>query len=257
MADGLFCLFTFTVVACVIALSWKLLDDLKGEAEYQTIRRIAGIEEGEKVMGPGGTDPGYGIQLPDIQEDILKSINPAYTAWLYIPDTEVNYPVVLSQDNQDYLKKTFEGNDNANGTLFFDCSNPPFSSLNTVIHGHNMKSGKMFGQLDGYLSYDFLNSHPLVYVFHQGIWSVYHIFAVYQADNQKTDPYRYLFSSRDAFAEFVKHCQQNSIYKASDKGTDVEEILTLSTCYGKNKKLIVQAALLPQDTPYRSREVTE
>ena len=78
----------------------------------------------------------------------LSAINPDIVGWVYIEDTGVNYPVVQGEDNEYYLHHTFEGRENFSGAIFMDttCS-PDFSSDNSILFGHNLKTGEMFGAL--------------------------------------------------------------------------------------------------------------
>lgn len=82
-------------------------------------------------------------------------------AWLYCPDTVINYPVVQSDDNEYYLRRLMDGSSNTAGTLFADyrCS-PDFSDPHTVIYGHNMKNDTMFGILPEYGAQEFYEPHP-------------------------------------------------------------------------------------------------
>ena len=78
----------------------------------------------------------------------LQEENKDIIAWLYCPDTEINYPVVQSKDNEYYLRRLLDGTWNIAGTLFMDYRNAAdCSDLHTIIYGHNMKNNTMFGSL--------------------------------------------------------------------------------------------------------------
>ena len=87
-------------------------------------------------------------------------------AWLYCPDTVIDYPVMKADDYSYYLKHLPDGTHNANGTLFLDynCA-PDFSDSLSVIYGHKMKSGKMFGSLEGYKKEGYYSEHPYMYLY--------------------------------------------------------------------------------------------
>lgn len=207
-----------------------------GEEEYAVVRQLANLEEQEL------SDALRESRLPEINEKELKGINSAYAAWLYLPDTSVNYPIVVASNNQEYLRKTFEGKRSSNGSLFFDSATKPFSSLNTVIHGHNMKSGKMFGELKKYLNEDFLKGHDKLYLFCNGKWKEYQLLSVYLTGNTDIEPYQVLFRSKADFYRYIADSVKKSKYPVSvQAGTNESNtLLTLSTCYGKREKLIVQ-----------------
>ncbi len=95
----------------------------------------------------------------------LQKINGDVTAWLYCPDTKINYPVVQTVDNEYYLNRQFDGTWNSNGTLFLDCRCvQDFHDGNSIVYGHHMKSGAMFGELSNYKSQAFYEEHPCMYL---------------------------------------------------------------------------------------------
>ena len=78
--------------------------------------------------------------------DALARINPDVKAWIYIKGTGINYPIVQTTDNTSYLHRTFEGKDSFIGAIFLDAGcEPDFSSENSIVYGHNLKNGQMFG----------------------------------------------------------------------------------------------------------------
>jgi len=87
----------------------------------------------------------------------LKEINPDTMAWLAVDGTHIDHPVVRSRDNFDYLDTGFDGKDYAGGTLFLDKGNESFEDPYSVIHGHNMAGGAMFGDLDKFLDEGFFS----------------------------------------------------------------------------------------------------
>ena len=83
--------------------------------------------------------------------DVLSKENQDVIGWLYCPDTSINYPVVQAADNEYYLHRLLDDSKNAAGTLFMDYRNSAdLSDWNSVIYGHNMKNGSMFGSLPDY-----------------------------------------------------------------------------------------------------------
>lgn len=96
----------------------------------------------------------------------LKSINPETVAWIYIPGTNVNYPVVHTSDNEKYLKKTFKGYNSyiSWGTIFMDCNNKPdFSDQNIITYGHNMNDGSMYQLFSDMKDQSVFNSYRNIY----------------------------------------------------------------------------------------------
>ena len=99
--------------------------------------------------------------LPEYQG--LVEANPDTVGWLSISDTEINYPVVQRGDNEYYLKHSFYGEEDSNGALFVDYRSDIVNQhTNTIIYGHNMRSGMMFGGLKNYLDKTFYENHKTI-----------------------------------------------------------------------------------------------
>jgi sortase B len=109
------------------------------------------------------------IYIPNLEIDFeaLKSINEDAVAWLYCPDTVIDYPVMRADDYSYYLYHLADGTRNVNGSIFIDYNCPPdFSGNLTVIYGHHMKSGgMMFGSLEEYKNQKYYNEHPFMYLY--------------------------------------------------------------------------------------------
>lgn len=88
-------------------------------------------------------------KIPNITIDFdeLLSVNKDCIGWIYVPNTRINYPIVQSHDNIDYVKSTFSGSENKSGAIFSDCRIVSPFSQKTIIYGHNMKNGTMFHDL--------------------------------------------------------------------------------------------------------------
>lgn len=177
--------------------------------------------------------------LPDINETALFQINPDYAAWIFIPNTNIHYPVVYPKDNSAYLTKTFAGQNQSCGCLFFDCLESPFSKPNTIIHGHNMKSGDMFGGLKQYLFEEYARAHSNLFLYHDGSWVDYRLYSVYITDNGDFFPFQNHFPENEDYKRYLVSSYLKSRIKPLDP-VDGEELLTLSTCHGNKQKLILQ-----------------
>jgi len=101
-----------------------------------------------------------------IDFDTLKAQNKDTIGWIYLEGTPINYPIVRrDNDNEYYLDHLFNGSQNENGTIFADYRNTqPFEEWNTVLYGHNMKDGAMFGYMDEYSAQPFYDTHPVPYI---------------------------------------------------------------------------------------------
>ena len=176
--------------------------------------------------------------------------NDDFIAWIRIPGTNVDYPVVWTDDAEYYLHHTFTGKQGAAGTLFSlmktDYSIP---SRNIAIYGHHLKSTgeKMFTSLMRYKDADFYAGHETVLLDTLYESGSYRIFAVLNFRSGEWDASQADFESDAAFLEFIRYARRNALY---DTGVTVgaeDSILTLITCDrsygGKAGRLAVVAVL--------------
>lgn len=99
----------------------------------------------------------------------LKRINKDIVAWIQIPGTGVDYPIVQGRDNQEYLHKTFQRKYNPSGCIFLDSKcKKDFSSDNNILYGHHMRDGSMFAELVKYKEVSFWKKHQKVYLYMPG-----------------------------------------------------------------------------------------
>lgn len=214
------------IALCVFAYSaWQLFKIFssykKGNDEYEKIQSLALNVEKTK-------------DNPKVTVDFekLRKINPDVVAWIRFDEPKViNYPVVHSKDNNEYLTKLFGEGKNTYGTLFVDKdNNGQFYDKNTFIYGHRMKSGSMFGKLEKYMKKDFYEKNPFFYIYTpDGKESKYEIFsaAVVKATS---DSYQKSYSTPDDFAKYIENERAQSLYQTDVKVTGESQIVSLSTC---------------------------
>lgn len=119
---------------------------------------------------------------PQIDFEGLRAVNRDVIGWIFIEGTDVNYPLLVGSDNQQYLFQSYMKKYAVAGSIFLDyrCSRN-LSDYHTVIYGHNMKNGMMFGELDAYQKADYLAAHPYVYIIMaDGSWNKYRVLACEQ-----------------------------------------------------------------------------
>ena len=164
--------------------------------------------------------------------------------WLYVEAVGISYPILQGSSNQQYLRKNLDGEYDICGSVFMDAENSSdFTDPNTIIFGHNMADGSMFGRLKEFSLDNALQTSPYVWVITEQQEYCYRIFSVQVAE--VTDECYTLFSGRgDKFADFLRRMRQNSM---EDTGefvfSDTDSILTLSTCNGNNtsSRYVIQA----------------
>ena len=174
--------------------------------------------------------------------------NPDFVAWLRIPGTNVDYPVVQTDNPDYYLNHTFSGKSSVVGTLFSlagaDYAAP---GRNIAIYGHHLRSSgeKMFTSLMRYKNPDFYEDNQTIVLDSLYRHSEYTIFAVVNMKAGDWEPSRTTFSGDAAFMAFVNRAKSESLY---DTGVEVgadDHILTLITCdrsyAGKEGRLVILA----------------
>lgn len=144
-----------------------------------------------------------------------------------------------------YLHHLFSGESNINGSIFVDCHNQPdFTDQNTIVYGHNMKNGSMFGTLDKYQDKELFEQHPEFYLYLPDKILKYRIFSCY-AGRTGSEGYRYHFPEAEDFQTFLDTV---SSYRDYDTGTELsatDRIVTLSTCVNsrRNYRYLVHGKL--------------
>ncbi len=174
----------------------------------------------------------------------LRLANPDIYAWIYIPDTNVNYPVLQSPtDDSYYLNHDKDGNYSDAGAIYSQLANKTdFSDPVTVLYGHNMNSGGMFATLHYFENKEFFDSHQDMYIYTDGHIYTYKVVAAYQYDN------RHILNSFN-FADtavtqqyFDSVLNPNSLVMNVREGVQLsaesDKIVQLSTCTGDANRLV-------------------
>ena len=138
------------VICAVIGIREYLLQKNAGN-EYEEIREEVGTGQPEPEPEPEPEAPA--VEIP-IDFASLQARNPDVYAWITVPGTQVDYPILQSaSDNGYYLDHTIDGEEKPEGSIFTENYNSKdFEDPNTVIYGHNMKNGSMFRTLHDYMT---------------------------------------------------------------------------------------------------------
>lgn len=164
--------------------------------------------------------------------------NKDMAAWLRIPGTNIDYPVMWTpEDETYYLYRAFDGSENKNGCLLLDADSclAPLTT-NLIIHGHNMKSGAMFGNLTDYEDQAFYEKHKNIILYTEECQRNYEVIAVFRSQvYRKTDEVFkfYKFFQADTleeFDDFYNNIKQLSQYDTGVTAEFGDHFLTLSTC---------------------------
>jgi len=158
------------VAVCLMVLSFCICTGFgiyfmyrEGVQEYEDLRTY--VKETDEDDHTEGTDGSDGKQTV-VDFKALKKMNPDIVAWIRIPDTSIDYPVVQGNDDSYYLTHTFKKTEHVAGAIFLDSdNNADFSDDKNIIYGHNMKDGSMFQGLHKYESESYLQEHNKVYLY--------------------------------------------------------------------------------------------
>lgn len=170
-------------------------------------------------------------------------------AWLYSPDTRIDYPVVQARDNAYYLSRLMDGSSNSSGTLFMDFRNMgDFSSKNTVIYGHHMKDGSMLASIVDYANQAYYDEHPVLYLNTPGGNYRLEVFAGF-VTWYDSRVYTFDFLSRTEFEEWLTLMRSYSDFICDVEVAPDDRIVTLSTCTYEydNARYVLMAKLVPLD----------
>lgn len=197
------------------------------------------------------------LDIPQADEEVnpidfkeLTAKYPDVYAWIRIPGTNVDYPIVQHEsDNEYYLKHTIDGKKRIEGSIFTENYNSKdFEDPNTLIYGHNMLNGSMFRTLHKYKDRQFFDENRDVYIYQDGKILKYRIFAAYTYDD------RHIMMSFDFEDEKNFEIYLNSILTNRgmsdniDTGISIttkDKIITLSTCTSnQSQRYLVQAVLV-------------
>lgn len=254
IAIGIFCFAAWKLVT--IYLDYKTgVDEYTALEEYADNEKVTeGLEDSmdaNDTMGDewgdaelteqSGSSRFESMENP-IDFDSLQEINPDVIGWLEMEAVDtINYPIVQGEDNDYYLHRTFQRTDNFAGSIFMDYMNKSnFGQRNTIVYGHNMKNGSMFGSLKNYRDQEVYKKSPYFWIYTPTRIYKYEIFACAEVDKFGQD-YQITFRDKEDFREFIYRAQDQALY---DTGVDVDytdTVVTLSTCTGNEAtRFIVQ-----------------
>lgn len=172
----------------------------------------------------------------------LKERNPDVLGWIYLPDSNIDYPVVQGSDNEYYVHHDLDGNYLYDGCIFVDSTvKDPFRDFNTVIYGHRMRSGAMFNHLGKYKDRDFFDSHRTIIIETEDASYDLHIIAFCaEYDDSKLYTTRFRESSyetEDSGAgkrltkqDFTDLIREKAVILSDEEFGEEDTFVTLSTC---------------------------
>lgn len=192
-------------------------------------------------------------QLPDNPIDLsdIQQRNSDVYAWITIPNTQIDYPIVQSytEDDSFYLNHNIDKNYDQKGSIYTEKMNSlDFTDPNTVIYGHNMLDGSMFQNLHLFRDKDFFDKNKYIYIYTSGHIFKYEIFAAYKGDN-KHILNTYNFNNKKVFSDYIENVKSPKSLEVNTRKVNIttdDKLITLSTCIGNESdyRYLVQGVLI-------------
>lgn len=239
------------LVICLAAAGWagymgvsELLERKTGNDYYADlaaqVRTEAYSAVAEPTATPAPTATPEPTEVPDVTPEpteeplldfeALRARFPDLVGWIRIADSGIDYPVVQGIDNDFYLTHLPDKERNSAGSIMMDAAcHPNFGSAVTILHGHHMRSGAMFGDLDLYLEEGYYEAHPVIRLNTPEANYDVEIFAVTIVDG-RTYGYETSFEDEEAFAAFLEELTQENAIDAEYEIEFGDRLLMLSTC---------------------------
>ena len=244
---GIFALIAVVAIVWLVSYQIKLKNQQK---EYENLRQS--VVNSDLNEADEGVDlSAYNVPDKKIEFSLLKAKNQDVYAWITIPDTNIDYPVLQHPTELDYyLDYNMDGTKGYPGCIYSQFINSKdFSDFNTVLYGHNMNAGTMFANLHYYKDTEFFNSHPYIYVYTEDGVLVYQVFFLYTFSDV------HLLMGFDLTKEEIRQIYIDNIFSLNGinnnfnrevEVTTDSRILTLETCVNNqdDKRYIVAAVLV-------------
>lgn len=179
--------------------------------------------------------------------DKLLEVNSDMVGWITVKGTKIDYPIVRTTDNAYYLQRNFYKEKDYNGWVFMDYrNNIDVLDDNTIIYAHNrFTSGVMFGSLPDLRKkawHKDKSNYELTFnsLYMNGTWKIFSYYGI----DVTSDYLITNFYDKKEHQEFLNMITTRSEYDFKTKVTTEDKIVTLSTCLDDNKRFVVHAVLV-------------
>lgn len=195
-------------------------------------------------------------ELPDNPVDFtaLQAEFPEAVAWIRIPDTAIDFAVMQSGTNTKedfYLDHNEAGEASELGAIYIQKYNhADFSDPNTILYGHNIRGGKMFGGIHKFKKEDYFNDHEYLYVYTPGHVLTYRIYALFDYGTRHL-LWAYDFTTEEGYQQFIDKTLNprtyNRLVREGVTPTTADRVVTLSTCQNSGDGRLLLVAVLVED----------
>lgn len=245
------------IISIVNILKWTI-DNKKTDKQTEIITNIKVIEEvtddenTEIIEQPITIDKNapywnfIKMNLIDANFNELKQINKEVRGWIQVNGTNINYPYVQASDNDFYLNHSFDKSSNGAGWIFMDYrNNPQEFDKNTIIYGHGRSNTSMFGTLKNILKSSWFkdSNNYVIKLATEQENSLWEVFSVYKIPTT-SDYLQIKFSSDEEFQNFANKLIERSSYNFNTPVNSTDKIITLSTCWNNEEKVVMHAKLI-------------
>lgn len=252
------CILILIAIGSLIAAVVITIFHKKEDKDAQDAIRDTALSQSATVTPqPQNSEPPQATEIPDA-EPVTPTPEPTATpipaiknpyedyylansdmaGWLVVPGTVIDYPIMWTPEDENfYLYRDFKKRDNNNGCLILDTDSSldPLTT-NLIIHGHNMKSGAMFGNLTDYEKQSYFEDHKQIILYTPQCQRNYEIIAVFRSQvYKKTDDvfkfYKFFQAdTEEQFKDFYDNIKELSLYDTGVTAEFGDRFITLSTC---------------------------
>ncbi len=229
--------------------------------DYRTNRsyaQMSELKEAPVLLQPDNSQPVIHYTTEEDAEprevlDEYKNLlnrNKKLIGWVKIDDTNIDYPVMQTSDNEYYQNHNLNQEYDKNGSIFMDKDCDVLRpSTNFILYGHHMKSGQMFGNLDLYEDKSYYEEHPYIQfdtIYEKGTYQIMYVFRsrVYSEEDIVFKYYQFIDAlSEQEFNSNMQEMAEMSLYDTGVTAQYGDQLLTLSTCdyQEKNGRFVVVA----------------
>lgn len=224
------------IIVCLSIIGYKYYNynkDDKLNSEIQDLQPVineaSDLDNNSSGENDGQDQSKDGDYVNSANEEELKSINSDYKMWIQIENTNINYPVVQSSDNDYYLKHNFRKESNISGTVFVESANDIDNDKNIILYGHNMRNGTMFNNITNYKEESFFNEDNKINIIMNNTLYEYEVFSVYVKNVSEVN-LAIGFASEDEFINYAYSEAEESLYKKDVDFSAEDNLITLVTC---------------------------
>ncbi len=247
----------FFVGSTINIVKW-FVDNKKTDAQVGNIDISTELteSEGEKVISNEEKidkfDPYWDfikMKLISVDFNQLKQTNSDVVGWIKVNGTNVNYPFVQTKNNTYYLNHSFDKTSNGGGWVFLDYrNNIKELNKNTIIYAHGRKNNTLFGSLKKILSDNWYENKDnyVIKLSTETENTLWQIFSIYKIPNT-SDYLQIDFSDDESYLLFLNELINRSKYDFKTSIDSSNNILTLSTCYDDNNKIVMHAKLIKRE----------